>query len=111
MHDAVRADVLQALLNPVGAQYDSAAADLADHTARVRQILAGVAEQHVSPEVDAAVAAVTPLVDQYLTTADAIMTTIARSPAQAGAAYPGPSNRSCATSALLPSGSFVIHTR
>jgi methyl-accepting chemotaxis protein len=89
MHDAVRADVLQALLNPVGAQYDSAAADLADHTARFRQILAGVADRHVSPEVDAAVAAVTPLVEQYLTTADAIMTTIARSPAQAGAAYPG----------------------
>jgi methyl-accepting chemotaxis protein len=88
MHDAVRADVLQALLNPKGSQYESAAADLADHSGRFREILGAVADQHVSTDVDAAVAAVTPLVEQYLTSADAIMTTIARNPAQASAAYP-----------------------
>ena len=88
MHDAVRADVLQALVNPRGAQYESAVADLADHSANFRQILAAVADQHVSTDTDAAVAAVTPLVEQYLTSADTIMTTIARNPTQASAAYP-----------------------
>jgi methyl-accepting chemotaxis protein len=88
MHDAVRADVLQALLNQKGAQYDSAVADLAEHSATFRQILASVADEHVSADVDAAVESVTPLVEQYLTSADAIMTTIAGSPAQAVAAYP-----------------------
>ncbi|TFV86311.1 methyl-accepting chemotaxis protein [Blastococcus sp. CT_GayMR16] len=88
MHDAVRADVLQALLNPVGPQYQSAATDLADHSANFREILATVADEHISTDVAAAVEAVTPTVEQYLTSADAIMTTIARNPSQAGAAYP-----------------------
>ena len=88
MHDAVRADVLQALLDPEGPQYQSAVTDLADHSATFRAILATVADEHVSPEVDAAVEAVAPLVEQYLTSADAILTEIARDPAQGAAAYP-----------------------
>src|SRR3954452_1536201 len=44
MHDAVRADVLQALLSGGGGdRYDSAAADLAVHTANFRKILDEVA--------------------------------------------------------------------
>src|SRR3712207_6441248 len=37
MHDAVRADVLQALLSGAGSQYDSAVADLRDHAATLHR--------------------------------------------------------------------------
>ena len=56
MHDAVRADVLQALLSGgTGDQYTSAAADLQEHTAAFRRILDEVTAAHLSDDVDAAV--------------------------------------------------------
>ena len=69
MHDAVRADVLQALVNSSGSLYQASVTDVADHSARFRDILAGVTDAHLGTSVDGAVEAVTPLVEQYLTSA------------------------------------------
>ena len=57
MHDAVRADVLQALSATTGPLYQTSVTDLADHSARFRDILAGVTADHLSATVDGAVEA------------------------------------------------------
>jgi methyl-accepting chemotaxis protein len=89
MHDAVRADVLQALVSGgSGDLYRSAVADLADHAAMFRAILAEAVADDLSPEVVGAVEAVTPEVEDYLTSADAIVTTVRTDPAGAASAYP-----------------------
>src|SRR4051794_34822947 len=52
MHDAVRADVLQALLSGgAGPLYDGAVTDLADHDAVLRDVMAEALEDDLSPEV------------------------------------------------------------
>src|SRR5690349_17501794 len=56
MHDAIRADVLQALVNHRGSLYDSAVTDAADHSAKFRDILSGIADQHPNGKVDGAAA-------------------------------------------------------
>ena len=73
MHDAVRADVLQALLSARRARStQSAVTDLAEHSAQLpRHPRRRSPTSTSSPEVDAAVEAVTPAVEQYLTSADA----------------------------------------
>jgi hypothetical protein len=48
VHDAVRGDVLQALLNGAGPLYDSAVADLRDHAATMHEVLAGMTESRPS---------------------------------------------------------------
>jgi methyl-accepting chemotaxis protein len=89
MHDAVRADVLQALLSGgAGPLYQSAVADLADHDATFRDLMAEALEDDLSPEVVAAVETVTPAVEDYLASADAIVTAAGTDPAAAQAAYP-----------------------
>jgi methyl-accepting chemotaxis protein len=88
MHDAVRADVLQALINTTGPLYRSAVTDLADHSTNLREILAGVTSDHLSAEVDASVESVTPLVEQYLTSAERIVALAGQDTPQAQAAYP-----------------------
>src|SRR6476661_4921200 len=70
MHDAIRADVLQALVNSGGALYQSSVDDAAAHSAKFRDILTGVTAAHLGSGVDGAVESVTPLVEQYLTAAD-----------------------------------------
>jgi methyl-accepting chemotaxis protein len=89
MHDAVRADVLQALLSRGrGELYGTAVADLAEHSETLRSILAEARAEDLSPQVVASVDAVTPAVEQYLTSADAIVTTAGTDPTAAEAAYP-----------------------
>src|SRR5829696_5087665 len=88
MHDAVRADVLQSLTAGSGPLYDAAVADQADHSDNFRSILAAVTDHHLSTEVDGAVESVTPLVEEYLTSADEIVSTAGADPEQAQAAYP-----------------------
>ena len=88
MHDAVRADVLQALANPRGDLYQAAVTDVAAHSARFRDILAGISGAHLSTKVDAAVESVSPLVDQYLTSADQIISLAGKDSMQAQAGYP-----------------------
>ena len=89
MHDAVRGDVLQALVSGgQGRLYDGARADLAEHDESFRSILAEVVGDGLSPEVDAAVTAVTPEVEAYLASAQEIVTAAGVDPARADAAYP-----------------------
>jgi methyl-accepting chemotaxis protein len=89
MHDAVRGDVLQALVSGgQGALYAGAQADLAKHDGFFRSILAEVVADDLSPEVDAAVTEVTPEVEAYLATAQQIVTAAAVNPALANADYP-----------------------
>ncbi|MGY2127746.1 methyl-accepting chemotaxis protein [Blastococcus sp. SYSU DS0617] len=89
MHDAVRADVLQALLSDgTGELYAGAVSDLADHADTFRAIMAEALSDDLSPAVTAAVETVTPAVEAYLTSADAIVTTAGSDPVAAAAAYP-----------------------
>src|SRR5215217_2338776 len=61
MHDAVRGDVLQALLSGgADPQYSAAATDLADHSQNFRDIFGEIKDDGLSPEVVAAVDEVTP---------------------------------------------------
>jgi methyl-accepting chemotaxis protein len=89
MHDAVRADVLQALLSGgEGELYESAVSDLADHSETFRGLLAESLDDDLSPEIVASVNEVTPAVEAYLASADAIVTTAGTDSAAAQAAYP-----------------------
>jgi methyl-accepting chemotaxis protein len=88
MHDAVRGDVLQALLDGTGPLYDSAATDLADHSATLREVLAAVRGAGLGDAVVAAVDEVTPVVEDYLASADVIVTQAGKDAAGAQARYP-----------------------
>src|SRR4051812_27336680 len=55
MHDAIRADVLQALVNSKGQLYQSAVDDSAAHSATFQQILTGITGDHLGAGVDSAV--------------------------------------------------------
>ena len=89
MHDAVRGDVLQALLSGgTGGLYDGAVADFAEHDATFREILAELTADDLSTEVNAGIEAVRRAVDAYLASAGTIITVAATDPAAARAAYP-----------------------
>ena len=89
MHDAVRGDVLAALLSVgVGSAYESAATDLEEHSATFRAIFAEMHEDDLSPDVIAAVEQVTPAVEDYLASAAQIVELAGIDAAQARAAYP-----------------------
>jgi methyl-accepting chemotaxis protein len=86
MHDAVRADVLQALLDEAASR--SAAADLEDHSAALQEALAAVREGGLGDDVVAAVDAVGAEVDAYLSSAQQIVALAGTDRAAATAAYP-----------------------
>jgi methyl-accepting chemotaxis protein len=89
MHDAVRGDVLQALMSVgVDPQYSTAVTDLADHSGHFRDILGEMADDDLSPEVMAALDKITPTVESYLAEAAQIMQLAGTDPAAARAAYP-----------------------
>ena len=88
MHDAVRADVLQSLLAGRGPLYEAAVADLADHSATLRDTLEGVAGAGLGPGVDAAVTEVSPAVEGYLGAAATIVAQAGSDAATAQASYP-----------------------
>ncbi len=89
MHDAVRADVLQALLGAGGGElYDAAAADLAEHSENFRAIVEKTRTGGLSPAVVAAVEDVTPAVEGYLVSAQQIVAAAGTDPVAAQAAYP-----------------------
>ena len=89
MHDAVRGDVLQALVSGgQGDLYRGAVADLAEHDQTFRDLLAEIAGDDLSPEIVTAVEEVAPAVDAYLLAARQIVTTAGRDPVAAQAAYP-----------------------
>ncbi len=89
MHDAVRGDVLQALVSGgQGELYSAATADLAEHTETFTGLLGEIRADALSPEVLAALDEVTPAVEAYLTSAAGIVQTAGRDTAAAAAAYP-----------------------
>jgi len=89
MHDAVRADVLQALMSVgVDPQYSAAVTDLADHSGHFRDLFARMLGDQLSPEVVAAVQKLSPSVESYLTSAQQIIELAGTDPAAARAAYP-----------------------
>jgi methyl-accepting chemotaxis protein len=89
MHDAVRGDVLAALLSVgIDPAYTAAVSDLEEHSATFRGVFAEMREDDLSPEVVAAVEQVTPAVEDYLTSAAQIVELAGIDAAQARAAYP-----------------------
>ena len=89
MHDAVRGDVLQAMVSGgEGELYRGAVADLAEHDQFLRDILTEVVGDDLNVEVDAAVEAVTPAVEAYLASAADIVGAAGIDPAAAYDAYP-----------------------
>ena len=89
MHDAVRADVLQALLSRgQGDLYDGAVTDVAEHSENFRLILDELQADGLGAEVDSAIEAVRPAVEDYLDSADEIITRAGTEPVAARAAYP-----------------------
>jgi methyl-accepting chemotaxis protein len=88
MHDAVRGDVLQALLSGSGEQYESAVTDLRDHAATLQAALGSVRDSGLGSDVEAAVDGVADEVAAYLTSAQQIVTLAGRDPAAATAGYP-----------------------
>jgi methyl-accepting chemotaxis protein len=103
MHDAVRADVLNALISAGTPQYQTAVGDLADHSANFRDLLDQVVAADLSGDVDAAVEKVRPDVESYLTSAEQIIRTAGVDPAAARAAYPGFGQAFSALEESLPS--------
>ncbi|RBY75841.1 methyl-accepting chemotaxis protein [Blastococcus sp. TF02-09] len=89
MHDAVRGDVLQALVSRgAGPLHDGAVADLAEHDQQFRSVLEEVVGDGLGTEVDTVVADVTPEVEAYLASAARIVTLASSDPVAADAAYP-----------------------
>jgi methyl-accepting chemotaxis protein len=89
MHDAVRADVLQALLSDgTGPLYQGAVDDLALHSTTFRELMAEALGDNLSPEVVAAIQTVAPAVEDYLASASGIVTAAGTDPEAAQAAYP-----------------------
>src|SRR3712207_3560460 len=88
MHDAVRGDVLQAMLAGAGPDHAAAAADLAEHGETFRDSLAAVDADDLGGDVRAAVVEVGPVAEEYLATAERIVVLAGRDPVQARAALP-----------------------
>ncbi|MFC3687417.1 methyl-accepting chemotaxis protein [Aquipuribacter hungaricus] len=88
MHDAVRADVLSALLADGGQERYAAAADLAEHSETLRARLDAVAAAGLGEEAEAAVTSVGPAVEDYLVAAADIAAVVERDPDAARDAYP-----------------------
>jgi methyl-accepting chemotaxis protein len=88
MHDAVRGDVLQALLSGPGPLYESAVSDLADHSTNFRDLLSAVVDDGLGDDVDATVAEAQGPVEEYLTSASEIIVLASQDLPAARAAYP-----------------------
>ena len=88
MHDAVRADVLSAILSDGGQERYAAAAELAEHSDTLRDRLDAVAAAGLGDEVSGAVDEVGPAVEEYLTAAADIAAVAERDPDAAQDAYP-----------------------
>jgi methyl-accepting chemotaxis protein len=87
MHDAVRADVLQALLFR-GPAYEATVKELGVHSATLKNALGAVTQANVARDANAAVLAVTPAVSAYLESARQIIEQAGTDPARALAGYP-----------------------
>jgi methyl-accepting chemotaxis protein len=103
MHDAVRGDVLSALLSGSGPLYQSAVSDLGEHSDTLRTILDEIGGEGLGSAVDAAVEKVRPDVEAYLQSAQQIVTAAGVDLATARAAYPRFAQAFSALEQSLPS--------
>ncbi|MFD0483970.1 methyl-accepting chemotaxis protein [Kineococcus sp. GCM10028916] len=87
-HDALRANVLQALVFPRGAQYTEAVAGAGEAATAILDHLQAVDDADLGPDVAAAVAAARPAVQAYAQAGPALVTQAGTDPAAALAAYP-----------------------
>ena len=90
-HDALRADVLAALLAGEGDDGSARAAarrDATEHTALFRKLMGELDAQVADPDIRAAIAAVKPDADAYLANVGRIVDLALTDPAAAHAAYP-----------------------
>ena len=101
-HDALRGNVLQALLFPTGAQYDEAVTGGREAAAELEGKLAEDAAAHLSADVDAAIAAATPAVAAYTRAGTALIERAASDPSGALADYPAFLAEFAAVEQLLP---------
>ncbi|RBY88738.1 methyl-accepting chemotaxis protein [Blastococcus sp. TF02A-26] len=89
MHDAVRGDVLQALVSDgTGPLHTGASADLAEHTGVFTDLVDEIRADRLSPEVVAALDEVVPEIEAYLASAGRIVQLAGQDPVAAEAAYP-----------------------
>ncbi|KQS72107.1 hypothetical protein ASG41_18745 [Modestobacter sp. Leaf380] len=88
MHDAIRGDVLSALVARTSGDLTAAAAALEEHSATLRSDLAAAAGSGLGAEVTRAADAVGPDVEAYVAAADDLVRTAAQDPDAALAAYP-----------------------
>ncbi len=92
MNDALRADVLAALLakevSPNDEAGAGAAADLQRHTLQFRKALDQLDELDLPPDVKSAIAGIRPGLQEYITTAEGIVRLAPRDRAKALAQYP-----------------------
>jgi methyl-accepting chemotaxis protein len=110
MHDAVRADVLNALISAGTPEYQNAVADVADHSANFRDLLDRVDAAGLGSEVHGAVEQVRPDVEAYLNSATQIIQLAGTNPTAARAAYPAFGQAFSALEESLPTVGDAIGT-
>ena len=110
IHDAVRGDVQQALLNPSGPLYAGAVTGLTEHAATIREVLAAVRGEALGADVSGAVDKVLPVVEAYLKSAHDIIALAGRNHAQAQEAYPTFGQAFSALEKSLPSVGEAVKT-
>ncbi len=91
MHDALHSDVLSALYHARSSKGEKRAeveASVKEHAEWFRRSLGAVAEQKVSPEVDKALAETRPVVDRYISDAEAIVALAFRDSSTASKSLP-----------------------
>jgi methyl-accepting chemotaxis protein len=90
MHDALRADVLRALVanRTDTAEKDAVAADLAEHVQSFEESLAANDQLALTSAIAASLAEVKPTLAAYIASAQSEVATAATSPERAGASYP-----------------------
>lgn len=91
MHNALRADVLAALLAGAGGDRKAEAGirnDLSEHSQWFRKVLEANSQAELDADTKAAFAAVRPLLDRYVAAAERILPLAFAEPRQAQAAWP-----------------------
>lgn len=88
MHDALRGDVLAALLAPDEQAVKEARDDLTEHASRFRQLLAANLALPLGDEARSALVETQPVMEQYISNAEQMLTLAQRDRVSAKAQYP-----------------------
>ncbi len=88
MHDALRADVLSALLAESAQEHDAAIASVHEH-AEMFRLLIDANYQQAEGDTRSALEEIRPALEKYIAGAEAIVNTVATDRAQAGSMLPG----------------------